>query len=85
MLECNRCKEYTEVMLLEIVPAACAVFLGCYFLWGSDASAMAKWTVGWLLSGSIILQFAVPTLWLARLLLQVALCIGMMIYFQIRS
>ena len=76
--------EYNESMLLEIVPSVSVLLLGIYFLFVSEASSCAKWSVGVLIAGSIILQFSAPALWLARLLLQVLLCLGMIIYFRIK-
>ena len=77
-------EEYNEPMLLEIVPLVSVFLLGLLFLFISEASIRTKLVVGFLLAGSIFLQFAVPALWLVRLLLQILLCIGLIIYFQIK-
>jgi hypothetical protein len=56
-----------------------------YFVLGSESSGRAKWVVALLAAGSSILQFAVPALWLLRLILQVLFCIGILFYFQTRA
>ncbi len=67
-----------------ILPLACSVILGAIYAFATEASGFSKLVVLLLVAGSAVVWFKYPAWWLAALLVEVLVSIGILLYLKVK-
>ncbi len=67
-----------------ILPLACSVILGAFYVFATEASGFSKLVVLLLVAGAAFVSFRHPAWWLAALLVEVIVSIGILLYLKVK-
>jgi hypothetical protein len=69
--------------MLFLIPLVCAIVFGSIFVFATEASGFAKLLVAVLVIASLVIKFFLPGLWLAAVIIQVIVSIGILLYLKV--